>query len=81
MDKTFYTRLDLHECTVVSDQDNLALHLVTYLEVRIECIPRVYGKLLETEGYPLLGLIEVEDDDTDLLVELTAFLRMVDPAP
>ena len=38
-------------------------------------------KLLETEGDPLLLLIEVENDNFDLLVELDNLFRVVHAAP
>ena len=81
MDKTLNTWLDLYECTVVSDENYLTLNLVTYLEVCIECIPRVLAKLLETESDSLLRLIEVENNNVDLLVESNNLLRVVDTTP
>ena len=54
MDKTLNTWLDLYECAIVSDENYLTLNLVTYLEVCIECIPRVLAELLETESDSLL---------------------------
>ena len=81
VDETLYARLDLYECAVVGNEDNLTLNLVTYLEVRIEGIPRMLGELLEAQGDSLLGLVEVEYHDIDLLVEADNLLRMVDAAP
>ena len=81
MDKTLNTWLNLYECAVVSDENYLTLNLVTYLEVCIECLPRVLAKLLETESDTLLRLIEVEDNDVDLLVESNNFLWVVDTSP
>ena len=81
MDKTLYARLNLNECTVVGNEDNLTLNLVTNLEVCIECIPRVLAELLETKSDSLLRLIEVEDNDVDLLVKSNNFLWVVDTAP
>ena len=81
MDKTFNTRADLYECTVVSDEDNFTLNLVTYCEVLVKAVPRMSCKLLETEGDPLLLLVEIKNNDLDLLVEGNNLLRMVDSAP
>ena len=81
MDKTLYARLNLNECTVVGNEDNLTLNLVTNLEVRIKSIPRMSLELLQTESDSLLVLIEVEDNDIDLLVKGNNLLRMVDSAP
>ena len=81
MDKTLNTWLNLYECAVISDENYLTLNLVTYLEVCIECIPRVLAKLLETKSDSLLRLIEVEDNDVDLLVESNNLLWVVDTAP
>ena len=47
MDKTLYTWLDLYECAIVSDEDNLTLDLVTNLEVSVKSIPRVLSELLD----------------------------------
>lgn len=81
VDKTFNTRNDLYECTVVSDKNDFALNLVTDFEVWIEGSPRMWSKLLKTESDSLLGLIEVEDDDVDLLVERNDLLRVIYAAP
>ena len=81
MDKTLNTWLDLYECAIVSDENNLTLNLVTNLEVCIECITRVLAELLETKSDSLLRLIEVEDNDVDLLIKSNNFLWVVDTAP
>ena len=81
MDQTLNTGLDLNECAVVGDDDNLTLHVVTHLEVRIERIPRMRSELLQAERNALLLLIEVEDNDIDLLVELYNLMRIADAAP
>ena len=81
VNESFYARFNLDECAVVSDEDNLTLNLVTDLEVRIEVVPRMWGKLLVTKGDSLLLRIEFLDDDLDLLVEGNNLLRAVDPAP
>ena len=81
MDESLYARLDLNECAVVSDEDNLSGNLVTNLDIRIEAVPRMCCKLLETESDPLLLLIEVENDNLDLLIELDNLLRIVHAAP
>ena len=80
VNQTLNTRLNLNECTVVSENDNLTLHVVTNLEVSIQSIPRMWGQLLQTESDTLLLLIEVEDNNVDLLVELNNLLRIVDAA-
>ena len=81
MDEALYAGSDLNECTIVGDNDNLTLNVVTNLEVRIKSIPRMSLELLQTESDSLLVLIEVEDNDIDLLVKGNNLLRMVDSAP
>ena len=81
MDKSLNTRLDLDECAVVSDENDFSGNLVTNLDFRIEAVPRMCCKLLETESDPLLLLIEVENDNLDLLIELDNLLRIVHAAP
>ena len=41
MDKSFNTRLDLYESAIVSDEDNLTLDNVAFLDVGIEIVPRM----------------------------------------
>ena len=81
MDKSLYAWLNLNECTVVSDKNNLTLNLVTNPKVSVKSVPRVLSKLLETKSDSLLRLIEVENNDVDLLVESNNFLWVVDTSP
>ncbi len=81
MDKSLYARLDLYECAVVSDENYFTLNLVTDLDIRIEAIPRMSGKLLQTESDSLLLLVEVENYDLDLLIKFNNFLWVVYAAP
>ena len=81
MDKSLYARSTLYECTVVSDNDYLALDVVAYLQVGIQSLPWVGSKLLQTESDTLLLLIEVEDNNVDLLVELYYLVRIAYAAP
>ena len=73
MDQTLYARSNLNECTVVSDNDNLTLDVVTNLDVSVESIPWVWSELLETESDTLLLLIEVDDNNVDLVVRQEFF--------
>ena len=81
MDESLYTRLNLNECTVVSDNDYLTLHVVTNLELLIQSIPRMRSELLQTEGNALLLIVEVENNDINLLVELYYLMRIVYATP
>ena len=75
------TRSDLDERTVIGHDDHLALDLVADFEVGIERLPRVRGELFETQRDTLLGLVEVEDHDLELLIELHDLLGMVHTTP
>ena len=81
VDETLDTGDNLDESTVVGDDDNFTLDVVAFLEVGIQSIPGVRSELLETEGDAALGLVEVENDDVDLLVELDNLFGVVDTAP
>ena len=81
MDQTLDTRLNLNECTVVGDDNDLTLDVVANLEVSIQSIPGMRSQLLQTESDALLLVVEVEDNDIDLLVELDNLLGIVDAAP
>ena len=81
MDKSLNAWLNLNECAVVSDENNFTLNLVTNLDVRIEAVPRMWSKLLETESDSLLLLIEIENNNLNLLIELNNLFRIVYAAP
>ena len=81
MDKAFHAGLNLHEGTVIGDEDHFTLNLVTLLEVGIQVIPRMRGKLLVTQGDTLLLGIEFLDDDLDLLVQGNHLFGIVHAAP
>ena len=81
VDQALNTRLNLYESTVVSHNNYLTLNVVANLEVRIQRIPRVLSKLLETESDTLLLLIEVEDNNVNLLVESNNLMWIAYAAP
>ena len=81
VDKTLNAGHNLYECTVVGDENDFTLDFVANLEVGIKSLPRMCGKLLETEGDSLLLLVEVEDDDLDLLIESNNLFGIADTAP
>ena len=81
MDKSFHSGGYFDKCAVISHDNHLALDLISNLKAFAERIPRMRGKLLETESDPLLVIIKVEDDNIEFLVELYDLLGMVDPAP
>lgn len=70
MDKSLYARSNLNECTVVSENDNLTLNVVTHLEVLVKSVPWMWSELLQAESDTLLLVVEVNDNDIDLLIEL-----------
>ena len=81
VNESFYARFNLDECAVVSDEDNLTLNGVAFLEGWIEGIPRPRSELLETESDTLLLLVEVENDNLDLLIEGNDLLRVIYTTP
>ena len=81
MDKTLNARSDLNECTVISDNNDLTLNVVAYLEILVESIPWVRSELLQTESDTLLLVIEVEDNNVNLLVECYNLVWIAYAAP
>ena len=81
VDQSLHAGSDLHEGTVIGHDDHAALDLVADLEVLVERLPRMRGELLQTQGDALLGLVEVEDHDVDLLIERHDLLGVVHTAP
>ena len=81
VDKTFHTRSDFYKCTVVGHNHYFTLNLVTYLQVRIECIPWMWLKLLQAQCDATLVVVEVKDYYIKLLVERYDFFRVIYAAP
>ena len=81
VDEAFDAGNDLDECAVVGNDDDLTGDVVAFLDVSIKSIPGVRSELLDTESDTMLGLIEVEDDDVDLLIEFDDVLRIGDATP
>ena len=81
MDKTFNTWLDFNKCTIVCNNDNFTLYMVTYLQVWAECIPWVRSELLQAESNALLIFIEVKNNDINLLVECNNLVWIAYAAP
>ena len=81
VDQTLYTRLDLYECTVVGHYAYAALDVVAGFEIGIEIVPGMGLQLLQTKGYALLLVVEVDDNHVDLLVELYNLFGIAYAAP
>ena len=81
MDKTFYTRSDFDECTVIGHDSHFAFDFVAHFEVGIECVPRVRGELFQTESDAFLLVVEVENNDIEFLVERNDLFGVAYAAP
>ena len=76
VDETFYARSHFDECTVVSEDDDLTLDLITHLKVSVEAIPRMWLELLEAKSDTLLSFVELKDNDIERLIKSDNFARM-----
>ena len=81
VNETFNALCNLNECSVVGHYNYFALDVVAYLQVRVQCIPRMRGELLQAESDTLLVLVEIKDNNVDLLVELYDLFRIAYAAP
>ena len=81
VDQTLDTRDHLYKCAVVRDDDDTTMDDITLLKVRIEGIPWVRHKLLETESDTCLLLIKVKDDHVDLLIDRDHLRGISDTTP
>ena len=81
MDQALYARSDLYERAVIGHNHYAAFHLVTHLQVGVQCIPRVSRKLFQAQCDTFFRIVEVEDYDVELLVELDDLFGMVHSAP
>src|SRR5690606_38938154 len=78
MDEPLDPMLDLDECAVVGEGDDLPLYDLPFDDLLVDGIPRVWRELLQAERDTLPLLIVVEDDNLDILIELDNLRRMVD---
>ncbi len=81
VDEAFDALLDLDERAVGHDVDHMALDGGADGVLGLDVVPGVRGLLLEAEGDALLGEVDVEDHDLDLLSDFEHFLRVRDAAP
>ncbi len=74
MDQTFHTGQDLHEGTVIGDDNDLSFDLVAHAEVLVgQLVPWMRFQLLDAQLNARLAFVEVQNNDIDLLVELQHF--------
>ncbi len=81
MDQSFYTSSNLDKCTIIGNYHYTAFNFITNLDVFIQRIPRMRGKLFETEGDTFLIFIKVENNHFNFLIKLNNFFRMIDASP
>src|SRR5574344_1006253 len=81
MNQALNTWSYFNECTIISHNDNLALYLVTNLQIRIKCIPRMRSQLFQTQSDTFLLVIKIKDNDTDFLIQMNNLFRMCDTTP
>ena len=81
VDETFNAGSNLNECAVVGHHYNLTLNLVANLYIGVKSLPRMRGELLQTEGYALLLLVEVNDYHVELLAKLHDIVGISHAAP
>ncbi|CDE08859.1 putative uncharacterized protein [Prevotella sp. CAG:485] len=81
MYQTLYAGLYLYECAVIGHDANLALDVVAGLEVRVEVIPRMRGKLLQTQCDAAFVVVEVKDYHVQTLIKLYNLVRVRYAAP
>src|ERR1035437_8022349 len=80
MDQSLDARIEFHESAVIGDVDHPSDDAaVEGIAVR-DGIPRIGLELFDAERDALLGAIEFEDFDGDLLAHVQQFRRMVDAA-
>ena len=81
MDEAFDPLLELDEGAVVGDRHDLAADLLASGVGLFRVVPRVFLRLLETQGNSLRLRVVLEDLDLDLVADLEDLGRVVDPAP
>ena len=76
-DETLDVVADIDYHTVIHEPDDPALHFRTDRIGLTDLEPRILGRLLETEGDPLVIRIDVEDDHIHGVALLDDFRRML----
>src|SRR5439155_776848 len=74
--QAFDTRLELDECAVVRDRDDLALHARSNRILRRDVLPGIGLQLLQAERDALALPVDVEDFHLELLADLHRLGRM-----
>src|SRR5215472_12413755 len=80
VNQTFDTRLEFDESAVIGDVHDAAQYAAIDGITRPDRFPWIGLELLEPEGNALLGPIEFQNFDGDILAYLQQFGRMTDPA-
>ena len=81
MDEAFDAGFDLHERAVRNQVGDLAFDLGSSREALLDLVPRIVGRLLETEGDALLVFVDLEDLELDFLADLEQFARVGEATP
>src|SRR5678815_4720058 len=78
--ETFDAWLELDECAVIGDRDNLARHARADGILLRDILPRIALKLLESERDSLSLPVDIENLDLELLADLHHLRRMLNAA-
>ena len=81
VDQSFYPRSHFYKGTIVSHHHNFAAHLISHLQARIKCIPRMRSQLFQTERNTFLLIIKVKNYNIDLFIKLNNLFRMRNTSP
>ncbi len=81
VDKAFYAGDNLDESAIFSHDNDFTFNLVAFFKFWVEGVPWVRSELFETELYAMLGFVEVEGNDVELLVDADNLFWVVDAAP
>src|SRR5690606_13401424 len=81
VDQSFNAFSHFDKRSVVCNDNHFAFHFVANGKVRIECIPRVSVKLLQTKLDTCFLVVEIEDYNIQFLVQFQNFARVIDARP
>src|SRR2546428_738142 len=81
VDQSFDTLLQLHECPVIGQRHDFAMHLRAQWITLHDIAPRIGTLLLVAERDALRLRIELQDHDVNLVANVEIFGRVIDAAP
>ena len=81
MNESLNSLFQLDESAVVGNGYDPSGDTASHGELLVNLLPRIRSKLLQTQGDPAAGLVEIQNLDVYILLKLNDLRRVIDPPP